>query len=61
MITVVNSLEITERILRVVTEICFVVYSKTYDLYVKFSQNVAHNVQICAEVSCKIFTDVCPV
>jgi len=32
-----------------------------YDLYVKFPQIFAHNVQICAKFSYKNFTDVCPV
>ena len=32
-----------------------------YDLYIKFPQIFAHNVQIRAKFSCKNFTDVCPV
>jgi len=32
-----------------------------YDLYVKFAQIFAHNIQICAKFSCKNFADVCPV
>jgi len=30
-----------------------------YDLYVKFAQIFAHNVQICAKFCCKNFNDVC--
>ena len=32
-----------------------------YDLYIKFSQIFAHNVQMCATFSCENFTDVCQV
>jgi len=58
MIMQTASLEITERVVGVVTETC--VFDK-YDLYVKFPQIVAHNVQMCSKFSRKIFTDVCPV
>ena len=56
------SLEITERVVCVVTETCvFDVQLKKlirYDLYVKFPRIFAHNVRICAKFSCKNFTDV---
>jgi len=32
-----------------------------YDIYVKFPQIFAHNVQICVKFSCKNSTDVCQV